>query len=338
LSGAIWLGLAGATAQAALTLDELIGILATNGIAFDAPGVQSNAVEAVLRAIDPHACILSAEEADRQARENAGFEDPVMGLAPTAGVVAASAPRRRDAVRPLEYLPRHIAYLKVNGLFENSGGALTDPLLAAATGKVMGVILDLRDAAGSDLDAVVATLSLLYPAGDIAFTLRDNRDQEVTRYAANPAPVFSLPLMVLVNARTADAAELLAAGLKNARGVLVIGAATRGDAALRRAFPLADGRRLRIAVGRLVPARGSDYHGHGVTPDLALAERLAGEAPAAEPPMNTGGKPLSPEALEDQKLLDRIAVDAALRRAADILIGLQALGVETRGSTNHVAR
>ena len=260
---AAWMAIGGLPASgfAIVTLDEIAGILATNGIVCDTQPIQQSAIDGLLHAVDPRARILASNEAALVENERAGLSVSLPAGASTGVTQTALAPR--IPVQVPEFWPRQIAYLKINGLYAGAGTVVTSRLQMVSTGIVAGLILDLREAGGADLASVVEVGSRFQKSGVELFRVRDFRGQDQEVFTVTDGATFPLPLMVLVNESTTDAAELLAAVLRNAPRVMLIGAPTRGDAGLRTLIPLSDGRRLDLAVRQVTLAGNPGYRGQG---------------------------------------------------------------------------
>jgi len=143
---------------------------------------------------------------------------------------------------------------------------------------------------------------------------------------------------VLVDAQTSGAAEALAAMLVGGgRGVMLIGAATRGDPAVRELVPLPDGGTAYLATRRLVAADGSVYAGReGIQPAIRAGGQPS--APDYEPPKVPGQPAPSDEEKESLRLRQRVKDDPALRRAVDVLLGLRALNLRGFDKPQNPAR
>jgi hypothetical protein len=106
--------------------------------------------------------------------------------------------------------------------------------------------------------------------------------------------------------------------LKGRAGVLVLGGATSGDGAARERAELGGGYTAVVATGRYQRADGAEVPSGGIVPDVLVSD--AGPARAA-----TDGPGEAPNAAEARVLMRRIGGDRALRRAADLLLGLKAM-------------
>ncbi len=230
-----------------------------------------------------------------------------------------------------ETWPQGIGYLKVNGLYPDSGARIAEQLSLWRESNVFGVILDLRGAGGADLDSVAAVGSLFVPAGERLLTVHDGRGETVSVCEAGPArPLLAKPAMVLVDGDTRGAAEALAALLRGAPGCLLIGAPTRGDDRLREGVPLSETRVLYVATRRIELVRGPAYYGVGVVPHVTVSpsDEPEDDAVAGEEPDLFAEN--SERHRQDRILIQRVAGDPVLQRAADLLLGLKALDVKVR--------
>jgi len=228
--------------------------------------------------------------------------------------------------------PYKIGFIKVNGLYENSGTQIVSQLVAWAETNCAGIILDLRNADGGDLQAAADTAGLFLPGAAPVMNVRDGSGSVVSSYTGKAGKAIDAPLMVLISRDTSSAAEALAAALSTAKGVLLIGTPTRGDDCLREFVPLADGRIVYLATRRIEISRGASYHGTGVNPQVAVVQT---DNPAK--PEETAGDEenglftkLSEEEKLNRALLRRTKGDAVLQRATDILLGLKALNIKGR--------
>lgn len=242
-----------------------------------------------------------------------------------------------------EEWPHKIWYLKINGLYENSGVQIATQLVSWAETNCAGIILDLRNANGGDLQSAADVAVLFQPSDSATLNIRDGSGTVVgscqgkagktTRLGgASGEARVNAPLMVLINRDTCGAAEALAAALGAGKGVLLIGAPTRGDDCIREFIPIADGRTIYLATRRIEIKNGASYHGTGINPHISVtrtnkpvkAEEISGDEE------NGPFAKLSEEEKLNRALLRRTKNDAVLQRAADILLGLKALNIKGR--------
>jgi hypothetical protein len=288
---------------AALALEErdIFRALQAHGIACDTGAVRRAGMEGILKAIDPGARLVSREE--------------------------AAAPASDRSVGKAEEWAEGLCYLRLNGLYEDAETDVVRRVSGWAAAAKSGLVLDLRAAGGTRLAALDAIAGLFAASQSELYEVRNGRGATAeTRRASTPEPAAGrLPLMLLVNAATRDAAEALAAVLKGRPGVMLIGERTRGDAALRAFLPVDGTSMMYIATGRIVPASKVEYDRVGVAPDIAVSNAPAAGAAGALPESDFARNPPSDRARLDRELMKTVAADACLARATDILLALKAL-------------
>jgi carboxyl-terminal processing protease len=137
-----------------------------------------------------------------------------------------------------------------------------DRTLAEAVRRLPGrgatrLVLDLRGNPGGDVEAAVAVASLFLPRFAVVFRTRGRtRDRDRVHATSTDGAFRDLPLIVLVNAHTASAAEALAASLQDHDRALVVGQATFGKALLQSPFVLPAGDVVWLTVGRVLSPSG----------------------------------------------------------------------------------
>lgn len=150
------------------------------------------------------------------------------------------------------------------------------------------LILDLRFTALGPVEEGVALADLFMDDGLITYTLgQKSRRQDFNASASNT--VTKLPLVVLMNAGTAGAAEVAAAALLDSKRARLVGSPSWGDAAIRKAVTMNDGGAVILSVAKFYAPNGKAIQDTRVTPDVLQAQYEAsdavdGVAPANWPP------------------------------------------------------
>jgi carboxyl-terminal processing protease len=252
-------------------------------------------------------------------------------------VVERSAAVLPDFEPPVAW-PFDLVYLRLHRIRPDTATRLTAELSAVGLAEAYGLVLDLRGADGSDLDAMEAVAALFAVPGAQLFTMRDPLDQDLRVATAADVSAYRMPIMVLVDQQTGGAAEILAAVLRDSiRGAMLFGATTAGDFLLRDVVPLDAETQAWLVTRRLVTADGSVYDGHhGVRPDVRIAPERA--TTTELPPVRSTRTELIEEELAQEQLLMQTRGDAALRRAVDVLMGLRALDIRPHGANNYYDR
>ncbi len=145
-------------------------------------------------------------------------------------------------------------------------------LLAAMTQeRPRGVILDLRGNRGGLLSQAAAVADIFLGTGEVFRTVGRHPDANRIYITAGPDLSDGLPVVSLVDGRTASSAELLAAALADRRRAAVAGTDTMGKGTVQVVIPLPDGGELLISWSRLILPSGWPLERLGVIPGLCTA-------------------------------------------------------------------
>jgi carboxyl-terminal processing protease len=128
-----------------------------------------------------------------------------------------------------------------------------------------GIVLDLRGNPGGVFDQAVGVSSLFLDRGVIVTLVGVHSGRSV--YSAHGGGMH-LPLVVLVDSKSASAAEIVAAALQDNRRAVIVGENTYGKALVQSIRPLGNGAALRLTTAHYVTPSGADISRRGVRPDL----------------------------------------------------------------------
>ena len=162
-------------------------------------------------------------------------------------------------------LENHIGYLKITEFDEVTYDQYLNTF-AELKGKGMkGMILDLRNNPGGNLDTVCQIARRILPKGIIVYT-KDNRGKRVD-YDSDGKHEIQIPLVVLVNGNSASASEILAGAIKDYHLGKLVGTTTFGKGIVQQIIDLNDGTALKLTVSDYYTPSGKNIHGIGIDPD-----------------------------------------------------------------------
>lgn len=137
-----------------------------------------------------------------------------------------------------------------------------------------GLLLDLRDNPGGAVDAAVAIAGLFLPQGSTVVRL-EGRSVPERIYGVESAPPFpDLPLVILLNGRSASAAEMIAAAFQDHDRAWLVGEPTFGKGVAESVLPLSAGNALVLTTARYFTPQGRSLQ--KPLPGTALAGILEG--------------------------------------------------------------
>ena len=136
---------------------------------------------------------------------------------------------------------------------------------------VDGIVLDLRDNRGGLLRQAVTAADSFLPAGLVATTMGRDPDSINVWRSTEGELAENVPLVILVDGRTASASEILAAALADRGRAVVVGSATVGKGMVQTIDPLPDGGELFVTWSQTLAPLGWPVQGVGVLPQVCTS-------------------------------------------------------------------
>ncbi|WP_343597450.1 S41 family peptidase [Acinetobacter sp.] len=136
--------------------------------------------------------------------------------------------------------------------------------------KLKAILIDLRNNPGGLLSAAVETADLFLNNGVIVTT--KSRSEGNQTFQALPGSEFSkVKLGILINGRSASAAEVFTAALKEHNRAWVMGEKSYGKGVVQKLFPLPSGAALQMTVSHYYTPKGNMIDGQGIQPNQIYA-------------------------------------------------------------------
>ncbi len=170
----------------------------------------------------------------------------------------------------------NIAHIQISRFIHGTARQLTQAVAQAKREigpKMAGIILDLRDDPGGLLDQGIAVADLFLQHGRIVSTLGRHRESQQS-YEARPGDIAAgIPIVVLVNGRTASSSEIVAAALQDNGRAIVVGSASYGKGTVQTVFTLPNDGELVLTWSRFHAPSGYALENLGVFPNLCTAKK-----------------------------------------------------------------
>jgi carboxyl-terminal processing protease len=171
-----------------------------------------------------------------------------------------------------ESLEGEILAVRVGDFFGANTAKQLRAVFAALPRVPKGVILDLRDDAGGQIEQAVQVADFFLSQGKI-FVTRDRAGRVRERRAAKQdASDYLGPLVVLVNHNTASAAEIVTAALQGNARARVIGERTHGKGVANAQIKLSGGAELLLPVTEWLTPSGANIDHQGLLPDVSVPD------------------------------------------------------------------
>ncbi len=162
-------------------------------------------------------------------------------------------------------------YVRINSFQADTGADFQSNLdKLQANGKLKGLVLDLRSNPGGLLISAVQVADDLLEKGNIVST-RGRIAISDSKFDATPGDrLQGVPLVVLVDAGSASAAEVLAGALRDNNRARVIGSRTFGKGSVQTVLPLDNGDSVKLTTARYYTPSGKSIQASGIVPDVVL--------------------------------------------------------------------
>lgn len=137
-------------------------------------------------------------------------------------------------------------------------------------GPLKGLIMDLRNNPGGVLNGAVDVVDEFLEEGVIVQTKGRDDSSEQT-FSATPGDLLQkAPLIVLVNAGSASASEIVAGALQDHHRALILGERTFGKGSVQTVLPLGNGTAVKLTTARYYTPSGRSIQAEGIKPDIEL--------------------------------------------------------------------
>lgn len=239
-----------------------------------------------------------------------------------------------DSVRA-RVLEDRFGYLRISQFQARTGEDVLEAVdqLTHEVGPLDGLVLDLRNNPGGVLDAAVAVTDAFLSRGQVVSTSgRIERSRDA--FTATPNDTLNgAPLVVLVNAGSASAAEIVAGALQDHQRAVIMGEPTFGKGSVQTILPLRNGDAVKLTTARYYTPSGRSIQAEGIQPDVEVTNLRVSDVegdPArlreSDLPRHLRGDGDAGGSSADAPASALATEDYALAEALNLLKGLTILG------------
>lgn len=192
-----------------------------------------------------------------------------------------------------------VVYVRITNFQETTGPMLAEQLKRETRdGEIKGLVLDLRNDPGGLLHAAIGVSAAFLPEEALVVKTKGRlpdtqrayhaRAEDYLRgsdeqrdYLANWPEMFrTVPMVVLINAGSASASEIVAGALQDHGRAKLLGEKSFGKGSVQTILPLNDGTALKLTTALYYTPSGRSIQAEGIEPDFVVPERENGKRKA----------------------------------------------------------
>ncbi len=234
-----------------------------------------------------------------------------------------------------------VGYIRISSFNGNTDSGVKDAVQTIEKelgSRLRGYILDMRNNPGGLLNQAITVSDMFLEKGEIVST-RGRHDTDTKRDVATPGDIINgLPLVVLINAGSASASEIVSGALQDHRRAVIMGTQSFGKGSVQTIMQVPEHGALRLTTARYYTPSGRSIQAKGIAPDIiveaAKIEKLSDDTELLIKESDLRGalkaeQKVQEDAQEDQDLdaaaskTDELADgDYQLARALDLVRGI----------------
>jgi carboxyl-terminal processing protease len=162
-----------------------------------------------------------------------------------------------SAVPLFQMMDNGVGYVALTQFTPNSAFELDQAIRLLQNEGMTGLILDLRGNPGGLLGQAVDIVNFFIPKNQLVVSTRSNLPSQNQVYLTKKDPIaLDLPVVVLVNGRSASASEIVAGALQDLDRAVVMGERSFGKGLVQQQKPLAYGTQFKITISRYYTPSG----------------------------------------------------------------------------------
>ena len=159
--------------------------------------------------------------------------------------------QKPKAVPLYQMLEDEIGYIALDRFSRGAAQEIEFALKFLLIDEVKGLILDLRNNPGGLLQEAVEIVNLFVPKNQLIVSTQSNIEQYNTQFITQKQPISEdVPLVILINERSASASEIVAGALQDLDRAVVVGNRSFGKGLVQQPKPLPYGAQIKITISR----------------------------------------------------------------------------------------
>lgn len=188
-----------------------------------------------------------------------------------------------------KWIEQGYGYVRITQFQERTGEDLAKALKSLQTENktpLKGLVLDLRNNPGGLLDAAVGVSAAFLPKDDLVVYTEGRVVDSKMRLNATPMDYArrgksdylkdlpeefkSVPIVVLINAGSASASEIVAGALQDHKRATIMGIQSFGKGSVQTILPMNNGSAIKLTTARYFTPNGRSIQAKGIVPDITV--------------------------------------------------------------------
>ncbi len=161
-----------------------------------------------------------------------------------------------------------MGYIRIGNFSEHTGREFASVLQDLEGQGMNGLILDLRENPGGLIKSCVEVANHVVPKGTVVSVIDKNGKKET--YESDLAE-SKYPIVVLIDANSASAAEILAGALQDTGAATLVGTKSYGKGSVQVVVPMHHDDALKLTIAKYYTPSGRCIDGIGIEPDVEVA-------------------------------------------------------------------
>jgi carboxyl-terminal processing protease len=159
--------------------------------------------------------------------------------------------KKPRAVPLYKLLDNQIGYIALDRFSRTSAQEVESALKFLLIDEAKGLILDLRNNPGGLLQEAVKTVNLFVKKDQLVVSTRSNIEQYNNQFFTQRQPISEdIPIIVLVNEKSASASEIVAGALQDLDRAIIVGKRSFGKGLVQQPKPLPYGAQIKVTISR----------------------------------------------------------------------------------------
>lgn len=165
-------------------------------------------------------------------------------------------------------IDNNIGYIRILEFENNVAAQFKEQYNDLKAKNITGLVIDLRDNPGGLVSETVDIANSMLPKGEIVKLVDKNGKEKV--YSSDGKNEINIPLVVLVNDRSASASEILSSAIKDSKKGVLVGNKTYGKGIVQTVMPLDSDGALSVTTAKYYTASGVEIHKKGIEPNYTI--------------------------------------------------------------------